>query len=104
MSFLSKLGLRNWFKKTKQPAATRTHLNKPLSIESLENRITPAVTAVAGHGTGGLVLYITTTDLPDTLRVELTGTVLTVAGVIGGGADAVLPETVRTISFPSPPV
>jgi len=85
MSFLSKLGLRNWFKKTKQTAAVRAHLNKPLSIESLENRITPSVTAVAGHGTG-LVLYITTTDLPDTLHVDLTGTILTVSGVIGNGA------------------
>jgi hypothetical protein len=47
MSFLSKLGLRNWFKKTKQPAAIRTHLNKPLSIESLENRITPVTNPLA---------------------------------------------------------
>ena len=54
MSFLSKLGLRNWFKKTKQPAATRTHLNKQLSIESLETRITPALSTLPGHGGGEL--------------------------------------------------
>ena len=80
MSFLSKLGLRNWFKKTKQPAAIRTHLNKPLSIESLETRITPAITTVPGHGGTGRILYITQTNAPDTLNISLTGTTLTIAG------------------------
>ena len=71
MSFLRKLGLRNWFKKTKQPAATRTHLNKPLSIESLENRITPAITLAPGHGGTGQILHITQTDGNDILDINL---------------------------------
>ena len=88
MSFLSKLGLRNWFKKTKQPAATRTHLNKPLSIESLETRITPVTNPLTtpipdsiytepGNGQGD-VLHIVTSNRVDTLTISLTGTVLTV--------------------------
>jgi len=88
MSFLSKLGLRNWFKKTKQPAATRTHLNRPLSIESLEKRITPVTNPLApaqvasiyespGNGNGN-VLHIVTTELSDTLDVSLTGNILAV--------------------------
>ena len=88
MSFLSKLGLRNWFKKTKQPAATRTHLNKPLSIESLETRITPVTNPLTtpipdsiytepGNGQGE-VIHILTSNRFDTLTISLTGTVLTV--------------------------
>jgi len=82
MSFLSKLGLRNWFKKTKQPSATRTHLNRPLSIESLETRITPTLSTVPGHdgGANSLILRIVQTDLPDTLTIELNDTTLTVQG------------------------
>jgi hypothetical protein len=82
MSFLSKLGLRNWFKKTKQPAATRSHLNRPLSIESLETRITPALSTVPGHdgGANSLILRIEQTDRPDTLSIELNGTTLTITG------------------------
>ena len=88
MSFLRKLGLRNWFKKTKQNS-TRTHLNKPLSIESLENRITPVTRPLIPNpgqnqinlrdGNGqGQVLHITTSDLVDTLTIGLNGTVLTI--------------------------
>ncbi|MEI7852466.1 MAG: hypothetical protein WCJ06_02045 [Planctomycetota bacterium] len=89
MSFLSKLGLRNWFKKTKQPAATRAHLNRPLSIESLENRITPvtnplnlnptAATISTQQGNGaGQVLHIVTTEFDDTLSISLANNILTV--------------------------
>ena len=88
MSFLSKLGLRNWFKKTKQTAATKTHLNRPLSIESLENRITPVTNPLSipqidsiytepGNGQGD-VLHIVTSNRVDTLTISLNGTVLTV--------------------------
>ncbi|MEI6152390.1 MAG: hypothetical protein WCQ10_07675, partial [Chitinophagia bacterium] len=89
MSFLSKLGLRNWFKKTKQTAATRTHLNRPLSIESLETRITPvtnplnltptAATISTEQGNGaGQVLHIVTTEYDDTLTISLANNILTV--------------------------
>ena len=89
MSFLSKLGLRNWFKKTKQPAATRTHLNRSLSIESLETRITPVtnplnlnptsatISTEQGNG-GGQVLHIVTTEEDDTLTISLANNILTV--------------------------
>ena len=89
MSFLSKLGLRNWFKKTKQTTVAGTHLNKLLSIEYLENRITPVtqplipnpgqnqITLDQGNGQGQ-VLHITTSNLVDTLSISLNGTVLTI--------------------------
>ncbi|MEI6152331.1 MAG: hypothetical protein WCQ10_07375, partial [Chitinophagia bacterium] len=79
MSFLSKLGLRNWFKKTKQPTATRTHLNRPLSIESLETRITPTLSTAPGHDQGQ-ILHIVQSNAPDTLTIDLTGTTLTITG------------------------
>jgi hypothetical protein len=100
MSFLSKLGLRNWFKKTKQSAATRTHLNKSLSIESLETRITPTLTTRPGHG-GGDILYITQTNNPDTLDIDLTGTILTISGpgVDGSAFGVTTKGTTYTLDF-----
>ena len=100
MSFLRKLGLRNWFKKTKQTAGTRTHLNKQLSIESLETRITPALSTLPGHG-GGDILYITQTNNPDILNVDLTGTTLTISGngVVGSAFGVTAKNGTYTLDF-----
>jgi hypothetical protein len=83
MSFLSKLGLRNWFKKTQQPKLTKSIANKSLSLECMEERIIPAVTisanAALAHN-GGQVLHIVGSNAPDvvTLSLSADGQTLTV--------------------------
>ena len=91
MSFLSKLGLRNWFKKTKQPKLTKSIANKSLSLECMEERIVPTVALfdnITGHS-GGNVLHIIGTDLVDVVRLSLTpdGKTLTVTDTVSTGTN-----------------
>ena len=92
MSFLSKLGLRNWFKKTKQPKLTKSIANKSLSLECMEERIVPAVTIFADPAiahNGGFVLHIVGTAAPDvvTLSLSADGTTLTVTDTVSTGTN-----------------
>jgi hypothetical protein len=90
MSFLSKLGLRNWFKKTKQPKLTKSMANKSLSLECMEERIVPTVTifsdSTIAHN-GGQVLHIVGTPLVDIVTLSLTpdGKTLTVKDAVSTG-------------------
>ena len=89
MSFFSKLRLRNWFKKTKQPKLTTSIANKSLSLECMEERIVPAVTISANNTiahNGGSVLHIVGTPLVDIVTLSLTpdGKTLTVTDTTGG--------------------
>ena len=90
MSFLSILGLRNWFKKTKQPKLTKSMANKSLSLECMEERIVPAVTISANSTlahNGGQVLHIVGTPLVDIVTLSLTpdGKTLTVKDAVSTG-------------------
>ena len=109
MSFFSKLRLRNWFKKTKQPKLTKSIANKSLSLECMEERIVPAVTISANNTiahNGGSVLHIVGTPLVDIVTLSLTpdGKTLTVtdttkgtgAGTPFGGTND---GTIYTLNF-----
>ncbi len=75
--------MRNWFKKTQQPKLTKSIANKSLSLESMEERIVPAVFIFAdptiAHN-GGSVLHIVGSGLVDivTLSLSADGNTLTV--------------------------